>query len=203
MYLALLQHGVLPDEGVLLDLGCGQGLLLSLLQVAKEQHAAGRWPRGWPAPPSRLALRGIDAHAGRVDIVRRALGASVQVEQRDLRGIDLSHPCCVVAMIDVLLYLPEGEPERLIRKVAQALDPGGMLLLREPDAGAGLAFRLTQFGSWVDALTRGRWRAPIHYRSAGHWNAVLASEGLSIEAQPMSRGTPFANVLFVARKAAG
>jgi SAM-dependent methyltransferase len=203
VYLALLRHGLLPNEGTLLDLGCGQGLLLSLLRAAKEQHAARRWPRDWPAPPSRLALRGIDAHARRVNIARRALGDSAPVEQRDLRALDLPRPCSVVTMIDVLLYLPESEPERLIRKVAQALDPGGMLILREPDAGAGLAFRLTQFGSWLDALTRGRWRAPIHYRSAAHWSAVLASEGLRVEAQPMSQGTPFANVLFVARKAAG
>ncbi len=201
VYLALLRHGLLPHEGTLLDLGCGQGLLLSLLRAAKEQHAAGRWPRDWPAPPQHLALRGIDAHAGRIGTARRALNDSVHVEQRDLRGLDLPRPCSVITMIDVLLYLPEGEPERLIRKAAQALGPGGMLLLREPDAGAGLAFRLTQFGSWFDALTRGRWGAPIMYRSAAHWSALLASEGLRVEAQPMSEGTPFANVLFVARKA--
>lgn len=201
VYLALLRHGLLPHEGTLLDLGCGQGVLLSLLRATKERHAAGRWPRDLPPPPDGLALRGIDAHAGRVDIARRALGDSVQVEQGDLRGLEFRGPCSVVTMLDVLLYLPDGEPERLISKVAQALQPGGLLLLREPDAGAGLAFRLTQLGSWFDALTRGKGRAPIHYRSAAHWSAVLASQGLSVEAQPMSRGTPFANVLFVAKKA--
>lgn len=203
MYLALLRRGLLPGEGTLLDLGCGQGLLLSLLRAAKEQYAAGRWPRDWPAPPRRLALRGIDAHAGRVEIARQALGAGVEVEQRDLRGLELPRPCSVITMIDVLLYLPESEPQRLIREAAEALHPGGVLLLREPDAGAGFAFRLTQFGSWFDALTRGRWRAPIHYRRAAHWSAVLASAGFRVEPQPMSRGTPFANILFVARKAAG
>src|SRR5215510_467432 len=59
----LLRRGVLPDEGSLIDLGCGQGVLLSLLKAAREQYAAGRWPAHWPAPPTRLSLRGVDVHA--------------------------------------------------------------------------------------------------------------------------------------------
>lgn len=200
MFVALLRRGLLPDEGTLLDLGCGQGLLLSLLRAAKEQHAAGRWPRDWPAPPRRLALRGIDAHARRVEIARRALGDDAHLEERDLRELDLPQPCAVVVLLDVLLYLPEDEPARLLRNAARALAPGGIILLREPDAGGGLAFRLTRFGSWFDSLTRRKPRAPIHYRSAAHWRAELRHAGFTVETQPASQGTPFANVLFVGRK---
>jgi hypothetical protein len=177
-------------------------LLLSLLRAAKEQYAAGRWPPNWPAPPRHLALHGIDSHAGRVQAARRALGGAAQIEQRDLRGHDFVSPCSVVVMIDVLLYLADCEPERVIRKAAAALEPGGLLVLREADAGAGLAFRLTQCSAWFDAAARGRFGERMHCRSAAQWVAQLARQGLAVEAEPMSRGTPFANVLFVARKAA-
>jgi len=200
VFLALLRRGLLPDEGSLLDLGCGQGLLLSLLRAAREQYAAGRWPLDWPAPPRRLALHGIDAHAGRVQVARRALNGSAQIGQCDLREHDFSRACSVVVMIDVLLYLADGEQERVIRKAAQALQPGGLLLLREADAGAGFAFRLTQCGAWLDAATRGRFGERLHFRRTAHWIAELARQGLAVEAEPMSQGTPFANVLFVARK---
>lgn len=200
MFLALLRRGLLPDEGSLLDLGCGQGLLLSLLLAAKEQYAAGRWPPNWPAPPRRLALHGIDSHAGRVQAARRALGRAAQIDERDLREHDFLRPCSVVLMIDVLLFLADGEPERVIRKAAAALEPGGLLVLREADAGAGLAFRLTQCSAWFDAATRGRFRERLHFRSTAHWTAELARQGFAVRAEPMSQGTPFANVLFVARK---
>jgi SAM-dependent methyltransferase len=202
VFVALLRRGLLPDEGRLLDLGCGQGLLLSLLLAARRQHSAGRWPQGWPAPPRHLALHGIDAHAGRVNVARRVLGEAAQVEQRDLREHDFPRPCSVVVMLDVLLYLAEGEPERMIRKAAQALEPGGLLLVREPDAAAGLAFRLTRLSAWLDAAVRGRFPEPRCYRTAAQWRAELARHGFAVEAEPMSQGTPFANVLFVARKIA-
>lgn len=199
VFLFLLRAGLLPERGSLLDVGCGRGVLLSLLAAAKQQHAAGRWPRDWPAPPAHLALRGLDSHAARVQLAGRALGGSAQVELRDLRDFEFA-PCSVIVMLDVLLYLHAGEQERVLEKAAAALEPGGLLLLREPDAGAGLAFHATRCSALLEAALRGSFAQKLRCRSAGDWSAALARRGLAVDAQPMSRGTPFANFLFVARK---
>ena len=196
---SLLRQGLLPDHGTLIDVGCGRGTLLALLHAARQQHAAGQWPPDWPAPPSRLALRGVDSHAGRVQLARRALGGGAQIELRDLRDFEFA-PCSAVVMLDVLLYLAEADQERLIEKAAAALEPGGLLLLREADAGAGFAYRMTRWSALLEAALRGRFAQRLHCRSAADWTAALARRGLAVDAQPMSRGTPFANVLFVARK---
>jgi trans-aconitate methyltransferase len=172
----------LPERGTFLDLGCGQGLLLALLHEAK---------------PS-LSLHGIDAHPRRVDIARRALGADAVVEQRDLRELEFPQGCAAVALIDVLLYLPEPEP--VLHAAASALAPGGVLLVREPDADARFAFAFTRLSSWFDALARGEARSRRNYRGAAQWRAQLEGLGFSVEAEPMSRGTPFANVLFICKK---
>ncbi len=50
------------------------------------------------------------------------------------------------------------------------------------------------------AALRGDFRQREHYRSAAEWTAELESRGFSLDVQPMSAGTPFANFLFVARK---
>jgi SAM-dependent methyltransferase len=199
VFLALLRRGLLPDRGSLLDIGCGQGLLLSLLRAAKEQYQAGLWPPDWPAPPMHLALRGIDSLAQRVQLARQALGGSAQVDLRDLRDLDF-RPCSVIVFLDVLFYLGEAEQARAIEKAAAALDPGGLLLLREADAGAGFAFQATQWGERLAGALRGEFRQQLRYRSAAHWMTELAARGLVVEALPMSEGTPFANILFVARK---
>ena len=196
---ALLRQGLLPERGNLLDVGCGRGVLLALLSAATEQHAAGEWPPGWPAPPARLALRGVDSHAARVSLARRALGGRAQVELSDLGDFEFG-PCSAIVMIDVLLYLGEALQERVIEKAVSALEPGGLLLLREADAGAGFAYRMTRWSALFEAALRGRFAQRLRCRSAADWSAALASRGLAVEAQPMSRGTPFANVLFVARK---
>jgi len=199
VFLALLRCGLLPDRGSLLDVGCGQGLLLSLLNAAKEQYRAGLWPPDWPAPPMHLVLRGIDLRAERVQLARRALGASAQVDARDLRDLDFP-ACSVIVLLDVLLYLAEAEQARAIEKAARAIEPGGLLLLREADAGAGIAFQATKWGERLAGALRGEFVQQLRYRSTAHWMAQLAAGGLVAEALPMSEGTPFANVLFAARK---
>jgi SAM-dependent methyltransferase len=172
----------LPERGTFLDLGCGQGLLLALLCEAK----------------TGLSLHGIEADPRRVSIARRALGTDAVIEERDLRELDFPQGCAAVALIDVLLYLPE--PDLVLRAAADALAPGGVLLIREPDAAAGFAFGFTRLSSWFDAMARGKARSRRNYRSAAEWRAQLEGLGLSVEAEPMSSGTPFANVLFLCKK---
>ena len=55
--------------------------------------------------------------------------------------------------------------------------------------------------AYIDALLRGSFALPpLCFRSAARWVAGLAQRGLAVETAPMSQGTPFANVLFAARK---
>ena len=201
VHFSVLKRGVLPDRGTLLDLGCGQGLLLSLLKAAKEQYRAGAWPPDWPAPPQHLALHGIEMSERRVRAARAALGGDVQVDAGDLRELDLQR-CSAIAMVDVLLYLEEAQQLRLLDKVTAALEPGGVLLLRETDAHGGFAFHVTKWSERAACVLRGEFRQALHlhYRGLVQWLAELGERGFSVEAEPMSAGTPFATVLFVARK---
>ena len=199
VFFSLLRHGLLPDRGRLLDLGCGQGLLLSLLRAAREGYHAGWWPKDWPAPPLHLDLLGIELREDRVRTARATLGAGVTVMRGDLREVALQ-PASVIVLLDVMLYLDEDEQLRLLDRVAAALEPGGLLLLREADAGAGWAFQVTKWSERVACTLRGDFGRPLRYRDAVQWVAELAERGFAVEAEPMSEGTPFANVLYVARK---
>ena len=200
VFSTLLQRGVLPDRGMLLDLGCGQGLLLALLLAARDQFHRGPWVPGWPPPPLNLVLQGIELNPGRAGVAQRALVSQAQVTRQDVRDA-MFPPCAVIVLLDVLMYLEGHEQLRVLEKAAAALEPGGLLLLREADAGAGLAFLATQWSERLLELLRGRLRNRLRYRSAIEWNRLLGSLGFSVVTEPMSAGTPFANVLFLCRKA--
>ena len=199
VFFALLRHGTLPDSGRLLDLGCGRGILLSLLVAARTEFQHDRWPRGWPPPPLNLELQGLDVRQDRVQVARRALGEGVRVDAGDVRHLDFP-PCSAIVLLDVLFYLGGDEQSRVLERAARALKPGGLLLLREPDADSGFRFRVTQWSERLLEAGRGHLRNRLHYRGARSWCSLFERLGFAVESEPMSAGTPFANVLFVARK---
>jgi len=201
VYFSLLRQGSLPDEGTLLDLGCGQGILLALIVAACRQYRSGLWPAGWPAPPLGLRLEGVESSVDRVAAARAALGAEATIEQRDIRVSDFPS-CSGIVLLDVLMYLEEDEQLGVLERAVRALEPGGVLLLRETDAGGGGAFRAAKWSERFLELARGQFRSRLHYRAAAEWIDLLEGLDLAVRAEPMGSGTPFSNVLFIARRSA-
>ena len=166
----------------LLDLGCGQGVLAALLE------ATGRDTTG---------LRGIDLMAKDIERARRAAPAAEFVAG-DIRTTPFGPAACVV-ILDVLHYIDRAAQEDVLRRVRESLGSGGLLLLRVGDASDSLRFRITVATDRLAMALRGHPVDRLHCRPLAEWIALLEGLGFRVEAAPMSRGTPFANVLLVAR----
>jgi SAM-dependent methyltransferase len=202
VYRHLPGAGLIPPGARVLDIGCGQGLLASLLRACGQLGARGEWPQAWSQAPHGTQVTGIELMQRDVERARAALGDShdMRFVCGDMRVVPFPN-CEVVVMLDVLHYIPRAEQESVLCRVRDALVPGGRLLLRVGDADAKRHFAISQ---WVDravTLVRGHRAAPTHGRSLREWMAQLAALGLPAEARPMSQGTPFANVLLVAQPA--
>jgi SAM-dependent methyltransferase len=196
-FLGLLEWGLIPDDAHILDLGCGQGLLASWLLEARALFEAGHWPAHWPRAPKPMTYRGIELMSREVRRARGALGGRAELVRGDIRTADFGKPNTVV-ILDVLHYIDYAAQEDVLWRVRDALAPRGVLLLRVGDADAGLPFWIS---NWVDHLvtcTRGRRLSRLYCRSLQDWQASLLRLGFTVEAVPMSRGTPFANVLLAA-----
>ena len=197
VYRAILESGLLLGRARVLDLGCGQGLLSAWLRAAERCYDRGSWPPAWPPAPRALATRGIELMGRDVKRARRALGALSEILQADIRNAAFGAADAVV-ILDVLHYLAPRAQLEVLQRVRAALPPRGLLLLRVGDAGGGLRFH---YGRWSDNLVmllRGRPWVSQHCRSIAQWRVLLRECGFDSETQPMSRGTPFANVLLIA-----
>ena len=199
VFQAVLKHGLLPKRGRLLDLGCGLGLLLALLSQARSQYQAGQWFAGWPTPPPNLQLSGVELEPWKVAAATQALGDKATIRQGDIRNIELPQ-CAGIVILDVLYYLNAAEQRQVLQRIASALQPGGVLLLREGDTAGRLRFHITRLVERLCCLSRGQGWLPFHYRSAKEWVKLLQELGFSVESLPMSHGTPFANSLFRATR---
>lgn len=177
----LLRHDLVPSGKRLLDLGCGQGLVASLLATAK-----------------------VDAHVTGIDLMEREIArARAAVPQATFIAGDIAKtefPAAdVVLILDVLHYLDPAAQADVLRRVRAALQGGGTLFLRIGDESPSLRFRYTVLVDRVASALRGHGFVKLHCRPLAAWRSELQSLGFRVEALPMSEGTPFANVLLAAR----
>jgi SAM-dependent methyltransferase len=194
---AILELGLLQGRPRILDLGCGQGLLTAWLQAAARCCELGQWRSDWPAAPQPSSIRGIELMARDVERARSALGAGCGVEQGDIRSAEFGAVDAVV-ILDVLQYMDLDSQRQVLERVRASLQSGGLLLLRVCDAGGGLRFNYTK---WVDKavmLARGHSLLTTHSRTIAQWREALQQCGFASQPKPMSKGTPFANVLLIA-----
>lgn len=198
VYLSILRDGALPDEGILYDLGCGQGLMLSLLSAARDRYRAGDWPAGWPTPPSALELRGIELRPRIAKRAQELLHGLATVEARDL-SVSLLPQCQAALLVDVLHLMPADVQDRLLDQVARALTPGGVLVVREADAAGGWRFQMVRIGNRLTAIVHGKFRRRFAFRAADAWVSRLATFGFEIEQLTHGRSGPFANFVVYAR----
>ena len=93
---------------------------------------------------------------------------------------------------------PDEAWRELLQRVRDALLPHGRLLLRIGDSANRRGFVASQ---WVDRIVttaRGQRVPPTFCRPLAGWVALLEGLGFIVHSVPMSRGTPFANVLLSA-----
>ena len=194
LYRDVLLGGWLPSGGSLLDIGCGQGLMLALLAEAAVFERAGTEPTGRRLPRFDRIV-GVELRPHRARLARAALGADAEILEFDARTISAG-PCRVVLLFDVLHMMPPHDQDALLANAVGALEPGGVILVREADASAGWRFQAVKIGNRLTAITSGAWRQPLAFRTVGEWRECFSRHGLQVEGAPASAGTPFANHLF-------
>jgi SAM-dependent methyltransferase len=194
----LVSEGLIASNARVLDIGCGQGLLASLLRSCATFSQQGRWPGGWAEPPVATHVIGIELMARDVKRAEDALGDSAEFICGDMRHTPFPQVDAVV-ILDVLHYITVPEQNELLARVRKALPKGGSLLLRIGDAASRPRFMTSQWVDWAVTKVRGHSAMPQFGRTLAAWIAQLESLGFEVGTRSMSRGTPFANVLLVAR----
>jgi SAM-dependent methyltransferase len=210
-FAGLLRHGLVPDQARVLDLGCGQGLLAAWLTAARAQYEASVnvktksgspvWPASWHAAPRIKSFHGVELMPNDVDRANAALGPlklPVRFTLGDICDVPFE-PCDAVVILDVLHYIDIAAQDAVLARVRDALSPKGVLLLRIGDASAGLPFKISNWVDHVVTFARGHRLPRLYCRSLADWRAALAKLGFQVQAMPMHEGTPFANILLVAR----
>ncbi len=176
---------LIPPRVRVLDLGCGLGLLGLLL----EARGQGNETHGieWDLAKARFAGRMAEGNA------------SIRVVCGDL----FTEPwpaCSVVAVLDVLHYLPAERQRALLLRIGAHLPESGRLLVRVMDARARGVATLTRLCEQL-AVTLGWNRAPrVHWRPLTEVRRDIRAAGFEILPTPGETERCFGNHLLVGEK---
>lgn len=109
-------HRLLPRQGLIYDLGCGYGFASHLLH--------------WAAPQREII--GVDYDEEKIQIADAVhlKGKIVRFEEGDLRQYQLKKADAIV-LSDVLHYLKPDEQEAVLTNCVDALQPNGLLIIRD------------------------------------------------------------------------
>lgn len=200
LFATLLDQGLFPDGSRIFDLGCGRGLLAAWYLAAEQLATQGQWPSTIPRPPLNLRFRGIELMERDVACGLTALhphyGERVQLNAGDIRTAELKDTDAI-AVLDVLHYIAPEEQDRLLDRIRAALKPGGVFITRIGDAGNGWRFKWSQLVDTSVLFVRDRRVGPMWFRPLKVWIKTLEERQFTVQALPMSTGTPFANTLLV------
>lgn len=201
VFRGMLERGDMAGRTRVVDIGCGQGLLASLYESCHDLAGSGHWPADWPAAPRVAAYTGIELMPRDVERARAALAGLKAVKTEFVCGdmCSTALPACdLVVILDVLHYVDHAAQEGVLTRVREALAPNGRLLLRVGDMASSRGFVVSQWVDRVVTMVRGHRVPPTWGRTLAEWRMLLERLGFTVQPVPMSKGTPFANVLLVA-----
>lgn len=179
---------LLPDEGDILDVGCGFGLFASYF--------------GQMQPGRRIV--GVDPNARRIELARRVAGAvglggpnGPRFHVGDVRDAQLAGPFRGIYVLDVMHHIPEGDQRPVLERLRDLLVPGGVLVIKEITTEPHYQLLFTKL---LDRVMVGL-NEPLAYRHHRDWAELLASIGFKVRMVRVPDVLPYPHVVIAATKA--
>ncbi len=173
----------------MLDVGCGHGLLCSMLALGF---------------PDRFVV-GIDPDPKKIDWARRSVGklGNTRFDVMTVERLASLEPGTydTITVADVLYLLPTSDWPDFLAACRQLLKKGGRLLLKEAEDDGGWRTRkaLLQEQVMVRLLGRTKGSGAVGFSKRETTRALLERAGFSVaETISLSQGSTTPHVLFVA-----
>lgn len=174
-----------PKEGVIVDLGSGDGLLGNFLAVSSGKRK----------------ILGIEINKERVK-------GSPHIENRTFFKVgdileDNFPKADAITLIHVLHHLGSfRDQEKLIHKCKDKLKAGGVLIIAEIIEKPIPKFIFTAITDYVISpilFENKLFSVKVHFRSLKAWQKLLRNNGFIISTKLVSKGMPFSHVVFKAK----
>ena len=174
---------LLPDEGRILDVGCGFGLFAAYFG---QMHP-------------RREILGIDPDARRIKMAEKVT-ASLHLKNRflaaDARDAQITGPFDAAYVLDVMHHIPADDQVALLARLRDLLAPRGLLIVKDITTEPVFGLKFTEL---LDRLMAG-WNEPLNYRHHHEWGELLRSLGFKVRVVRVPDVLPYPHVVIAAQK---
>ena len=175
---------LLPEEGRILDIGCGFGLFAAYF--AQTQ-------------PARRIV-GVDPDARRVAMAQRTaekLGLEGQTFMAsDARSTEVQGPFDAAYILDVMHHIPKEDQVHLLERLRDLLAPHGVLVIKDVTTEPWLGIKFTEI---MDRAVVGM-KEPLCYRHHREWGELLRGLGFKVRIVRVPDVLPYPHVVIAATK---
>lgn len=175
---------LLPDEGRILDIGCGFGLFAAYFaQTQRARSIVGVDPDGRRTKMAervfdRLGLEGHSFIAG------------------DARDTSVEGPFDGIYMLDVMHHIPREDQLPLLTRLHSLLAPRGVLLMKDITTEPWFGLKFTEV---LDRAMVG-FDEPLAYRHHAEWGRMLRDLGFKVRIVRVPDVLPYPHVVIAATK---
>jgi len=173
----------IPKEGVMIDIGCGYGLLANFLSLRSRKRD----------------VTGIDLSVGRIKVAQKTTDSRKKIRFKLIDALDLQlGEYGAIIMSDFLHHLSCEAQQELLARCYDNLPSGGVLIVQEVDNRplwkywfAIVSDKILNFGGQQ------------FFRSQRNFRNLLRRIGFLIRTKKVDKGIPLSDVLFICTKKDG
>jgi 2-polyprenyl-6-hydroxyphenyl methylase/3-demethylubiquinone-9 3-methyltransferase len=178
----------LPQNGVILDLGCGYGLISNLLALE-----------------SKRSVIGVELSASRIAAALQSIKGrrNIKFNAADIAQFEIPR-CDAVLLLDVL-YMLSDEVKRIIAdRVYEKLVDNGLLIVKDTDKSPRWKYAYTYLEECVKlnvGVGGHRSLRTPHYKNRHEFESLFLEFGFSsIEVAKIESIMPYPGIIYVCRK---
>jgi len=172
---------LLPEKGIILDLGCGYGMLANLLALKSTARS----------------VVGIDLNRERIRVAQRTVKnrENIAFHWGDIESLNTGKYDAIV-MTDVLHHIGEPHITTLLKRASSLLHSTGMLIILDVDKKPIWKYSVAHA---IDKSLNPK--ARLHYHSAGEMGQMLERHSITVEKIISAhRGLPLSDIIYLCTK---
>jgi len=184
----VLEHN-LPKRGLVLDLGCGYGIISHLVSASHPERS----------------VVGVDLSSRRIEVAKKSVDHSENVKfyAADIREVQTPR-CDATIMIDVLYMFPYRDQERILSRCYENLRDNGVLIVKDNSKSPYWKYAYAHVEDVVKTKL-GVYGREIRKNSLWYWDVqdflkLLSKIGFHATMLPLKSLLPYPGVFYICRK---